>query len=244
MTTTTTTATDPAGEDYTSGEGLRALLNRLHDAGPGAWEDDPVAAELMIYAADKYTPLARKHGLDPWEAASAAFDVMRTRAAREADDPWAVVTHAVRITCIAEERGQGLLCSVHQARRPHVSCFHDPERLSERENTLSDYHPAFHVTDPHHHDNDEVDADVGEPASVTGAVEDAILLFMLLGWPEGTAARRSSTSAKASPGSGHAPAPMKRCAATGTPAPCSMSPLPPGRCCCGCCWAARLLATG
>jgi len=28
---------------------------------------------------------------------------------------------------------------------------------------------------------------VGEPASVTGAVEDAILLFMLLGWPEGTA---------------------------------------------------------
>lgn len=186
-TTTTTTATDPAGEDYTSGEGLRALLHRLYDAGPGAWEHDPVAAELMGYAAEKYTPLARKHGLDPWEAASAAFDVMRTRAAREADDPWAVVTHAVRITCIAEERGQGLLCSVHQARRPHVSCFHDPERLSERENTLSDYHPAFHVTDPHHHDNDEVDADVGEPASVTGAVEDAILLFMLLGWPEGTA---------------------------------------------------------
>ena len=110
---------------------------------------------------------------------------MRTRAAREADDPWAVVTHAVRITCIAEDRGQGLLCSVHQARRPHVSCFHDPERLSERENALSDYHPAFHVTDPHHHD--EVDADVDAPASVTGAVEDAILLFMLLGWPEGTA---------------------------------------------------------
>ncbi|MCK9913899.1 MULTISPECIES: hypothetical protein [Microbacterium] len=184
MTTTTTTATDPSGEDYTSREGLRTLLHRLHDAASGAWEHDPVAAELMTYAADKYAPLARKHGLDPWEAASAAFDVMRTRAAREADDPWAVVTHAVRITCIAEERGQGLLCSVHQARRPHVSCFHDPERLSERENTLSDYHPAFHVTDPHH---DDVEVDEGEPRSVTGAVEDAILLFMLLGWPEGTA---------------------------------------------------------
>ncbi len=76
---TTTTTTDPAGEDYTSGEGLRALLNRLHDAGPGAWERDPVAAELMTYAADKYTPLARKHGLDPWEAASAAFDASSLR---------------------------------------------------------------------------------------------------------------------------------------------------------------------
>ena len=107
---------------------------------------------------------------------------MRTRAAREADDPWAVVTHAVRITCIAEERGQGLLCSVHQARRPHVSCFHDPERLSERENTLSDYHPAFHVTDP-----DPLSTE--EPSSSTAcctagsAVEDASALFTLLGWP-------------------------------------------------------------
>lgn len=109
---------------------------------------------------------------------------MRTRAAREADDPWGVVTHAVRITCIAEERGQGLLCSVHQARRPHVSCLHDPERLSERENTLADYHPAFHVTDPHQDDSDD---ETDGPVLVTGAVEDAILLFMLLGWPEGTA---------------------------------------------------------
>ena len=29
MTSTTTTATDPAGEDFTSGEGLRALLSGL-----------------------------------------------------------------------------------------------------------------------------------------------------------------------------------------------------------------------
>lgn len=185
MTTTTTPDPDDRAEDYTSSEGLRALLHRLHNAGPGAWEHDPAAAGLMAFAAEKYTPLARKHGLDPWEAASAAFDVMRTRAAREADDPWGVVTHAVRITCIAEERGQGLLCSVHQARRPHVSCFHDPERLSERENTLSDYHPAFHITDPHYHDTDD---DAGDDrVSVAGAVEDTILLFTLLGWPEGTA---------------------------------------------------------
>ena len=189
--TTTATASEPSEpEDFTTSEGLRALLNRLHDAGPGAWEHDPAAAGVMEFAAQKYAPLARKHHLDPWEAASAAFDVMRTRAAREADDPWGVVTHAVRITCVAEERGQGLLCSTHQARRPHVSCFHDPERLSERENTLSDYHPAFHITDPHHdnHGDDSTDDEAGAvPTSVSAAVEDSILLFMLLGWPEGTA---------------------------------------------------------
>ena len=186
-TTTTTTATDPAGEDYTSGEGLRALLHRLHDAGPGAWEHDPVAAELMSYAAEKYTPLARKHGLDPWEAASAAFDVMRSKAARTADDPWAVVTHAVRITCIAEERGQGLLCSTAQARRKQFNTFHDPERLSDRETPLSDYHPAFHVTDDLPSDTEPDPHDLVGSAqacmSAMSAAEDAIALLCLLDWP-------------------------------------------------------------
>jgi hypothetical protein len=125
----TTRTTEHVPEDFTRSEGLRALLNRLYEGGPGAWQSDPVAADLMAYSADKYGALARKHGLDPWEAASAAFDVMRTKAARTANDPWGVVTHAVRITCIAEERGQGLLCSVHQARRPHISAFHDAELL-------------------------------------------------------------------------------------------------------------------
>ncbi|GAA1558427.1 hypothetical protein [Brevibacterium picturae] len=193
-----TTTAAAGGEDYTTGEGLRALLGRLHEEGPGAWRTDPTAARLMTYAADKYAALARKHGLDPWEAASAAFDVMRTRSAREAEDPWAVVTHAVRITCIAEKRGQGLLCSTHQARRPHYSVFHDAERLSDRENPLDDYHPAFHITDP---DPDE-DADPGDanpdegrrpagPAGVVtsaaGAVEDAIAFITVLGWPPQTA---------------------------------------------------------
>lgn len=176
-------------EDYRSSEGLRALLRRLHSAGRGAWEHDPVVAELMEFAAQKYAALAHKHRLDPWEAASAAFDVMRTKAARTADDPWAVITHAVRITCIAEERGQGLLCSTHQARRPRYSVFHDAERLSDRENVLSDYHPAFQVTDRHHDEDDAPEAvQEGEQATTaTSAVEDAITLLTLLGWPAGTA---------------------------------------------------------
>ena len=36
-----------AGEDFTTGEGLRALLNRLHEAGEGTWASDPLARELM-----------------------------------------------------------------------------------------------------------------------------------------------------------------------------------------------------
>jgi hypothetical protein len=75
--------------------------------------------------------------------------VTRTKSARTAEDTWAVVTHAVRITRIAEERGQGLLCPTHQARRPRSLVFHDAERLSDRENVFSDYHPAFQVTDAH-----------------------------------------------------------------------------------------------
>lgn len=182
-----------ASEDFTTSEGLRALLHRLHEADARSWREDPGARELMQYAAEKYEPLARKHGLDPWEAATAAFEVMRTRAVREAADPWAVITHAVRITCIFEQRAQGLLCSVHQARRPHISAVHDPERFSDRETPLTDYHPAFHIPDPHDDATDHSPADAntesaGATMSATAAVDDAVMLFTELGWP-GDAAR-------------------------------------------------------
>lgn len=172
---------------FEDSEALRALLNRLHEAGRGAWRTDPEAAALMRHAAQKYAALAKKHGLDPWEAASAAFEAMRGAATRRADDPWAVVTKAVKVTCIGEERGNGLLCSVHQARRPRYSVFHDAERFSDRENPLTDYHPAFHV-DPFA-DTDDVEEE-GRPepvADVTSAVEDTIALFCLLGWHPETA---------------------------------------------------------
>lgn len=197
MTTTTHDDHDGDEADFTTGEGLRALLTRLHEAGEGAWASDPVARELMAYAAQKYTPLARKHGLDPWEAASAAFDTMQYDSTRRADDPWAMVTHGVRITCIFEERAQGLLCSVHQARRPHVSAFHDPERFGDRDNPLTDYHPAFHVTDPSSADTEtDTRTDAGSGGSggsdqacmsAESASEDAIGLLCLLGWAPETA---------------------------------------------------------
>ncbi len=174
---------DGRGRGFENSERLRELLIRLDAEGPDAWRNDPVAAELMRHAADKYAALARKHGLDPWEAATAAFEAMRTASVRRADDPWAVITRAVQITCIAENRANGLLCSVHQARRPRYSSFHDAERFSDRENPLTDYHPAFRA-DPFT-DDDEDDTDEVEASGATGvesAVEDTIALLCWYGW--------------------------------------------------------------
>ncbi len=175
---------------FEDSEALRALLTRLHQAGRGAWRRDPEAAALMQHAADKYAALARKHGLDPWEAASAAFEAMRGAATRRADDPWAVVTRAVQVTCIGEERGNGLLCSVHQARRPKFSVFHDAERFSDRENPLPDYHPAFRF-DPFADDPDD-EPTPGEgmlerTMNVGSAVEDTIAFLTRVGWNPQTA---------------------------------------------------------
>ncbi len=180
-----------SGRGFEDSEVLRALLDRLSRAGRGAWRWDPEVAALMRHAAQKYAALAKKHGLDPWEAASAAFDAMRNPSVRRAADPWAVVTHAVRITCIAEERGQGLLCSTSRARRPHYSVFHDAERFSDRENELPGYHPAFQapaVDFPDDAEDDDECAASGEVCTgVESAVADTIALFTYLGWPAGTA---------------------------------------------------------
>ena len=175
-----------ARDRFEDSEALRALLNRLHDAGRDAWRTDPEAAALMRHAAQRYGALAKKHGLDPWEAASAAFEAMRGAATRRADDPWAVVTRAVKVTCVGEERGNGLLCSVQRARRPRYSVFHDAERFSDRENPLSDYHPAFHV-DPFTDTDEEPPDEAVTVVDVGSAVEDTIALLCLLGWRPDTA---------------------------------------------------------
>ncbi|GAA1996441.1 hypothetical protein [Microbacterium pumilum] len=169
----------PTKTTFKDPEGLRAVLERLSGAEAEGWQSDREVADLMRYAALRYAALARKHGLDPWEAAGFAFEAMRATSARRADDPWAIVTRAVQITCIAEERARGLLCSVHQARRPRYSVFHDAERFSDRENALPDYHPAFRVAPPDH--------DAPEPGgAINSAIEDAIALFALVGWPADT----------------------------------------------------------
>ncbi|WP_022883681.1 hypothetical protein [Glaciibacter superstes] len=185
--TTTSTQQGQRRQGFENSEGLRTLLTRLHAQGRGAWRADPEVTALMRHAAEKYAALAKKHGLDPWEAVSAAFDAMRAPSVRKADDPWAMVTRAVQVTCIAEERANGLLCSVHQARRPRFSVFHDAERFSDRENPLTDYHETFRITPFDDDDEEQADGFDGI-TSVESAVEDAIDLFTLMGW--------SSTSAR------------------------------------------------
>lgn len=168
-------------------EGLRALLVRLHDAGAGAWRHDREAAELMRFTAARYASLARKHGLEPDDAAVAAFEAMLNESTRRADDPWAVVTSAVRITMIAEERAHGLLTSTERARRPQFSIFHDATRFSDHEADLTDFHPAFRSPSADAVLEAEEDAEADTDVSAAGlAVECTVTLLTLLGWPPST----------------------------------------------------------
>lgn len=123
-------------------QGLRAVLTRLAAAGNDGWRDDPQAAALMRFAADRYASLARKHRQDPGDAAAAAFEAMRNPSTRLAEDPWAVVTVAVRVTLIAEERAEGMLTSCHRARRSAYLPFHDAQRLGDRDLDVADQPPA------------------------------------------------------------------------------------------------------
>jgi hypothetical protein len=109
---------DRAGalREFTTPEGLRALLDRLAGAGDEAWSTDPEATELLRFCADRYRDLARKYRLTEHDAAVAAFDVLRKDAVRRAENPWALVTTAVQRTLGAEARANQLLCSPNRAR--------------------------------------------------------------------------------------------------------------------------------
>ena len=177
-----------SGQEFETSEGLRLLLLDLAYAGPFAWEDRPEAAALMTYAMEKYGALARKHGLEPSDAAVAAFEAMRARATRLAEDPWAVITHAVQLTLIYESRAQGILCSAGQARKATGQGWHDAERFGDRESDLADYHPAFHV----HNDLTNLETVAGSdeeevPTNAYFALDEAVALFVASGWPPRTA---------------------------------------------------------
>lgn len=177
--------------DFTTTEGLRLMLVRLRYASDG-WSNDPEASDLMCYAMDKYRGLARKYGYEPAEAAIAAFEAMHTRAVRVADDPWAVVTRAVELTMIYDNRADGLLCSNQQARRDMDVERHDAQRFCDHETSLIDHHPAFAIPAP----QDEIDFeqlmaspyedddDDEEPTNAWFAVDDAVEVFVALHWPE------------------------------------------------------------
>ena len=72
--------------------------------------------------------------------------------------------------------------------RAHISAHHAPERFSDRETSLYEYHSAFQLTAPNLRDDAESSEDVN--ATVQAAVADATRLFVLPGWPTG----RSTTA--------------------------------------------------
>lgn len=170
---------EPSGLAFADPEGLRALLLRLHNAGRGAWRADAEAASLMRFAADRYASLARKYGFEPADAAVAAFEAMLNESTRTAKDPWAVVTVAVRITLIAENRAGGLLTSTERARRPQYSVFHDVERFSDRDNELLDYHPALQSPAA---DIPLTEAQDDQSRALR-AIDDTARILVALGWP-------------------------------------------------------------
>ncbi len=170
---------------FATTEGLRLLLLDLAYAGRRAWQTSPEAAELMTYTMDKYAGLAHKYGMEPTDAAAAAFEVMRMRSTRVADDPWAVVTHAVELTLIYESRAEGLLCSTGQARKTAGLDYHDAARFADRDSEIADYHPAFHfcakMADPYATKPAEPE---DEPTNAFFALADAVRFFEELRWPE------------------------------------------------------------
>jgi len=169
---------------FATAEGLRLLLLDLAYAGRRAWQTSSEAAELMTYTMDKYAGLAHKHGFEPSDAAVAAFEVMRMRSTRVAEDPWAVVTHAVELSLIYDSRAEGLLCSTGQARKTAGLDYHDAERFADRDSEIADYHPAFHffakMADPYAEKEDNVD---GEPTNAFFALDKVVEFFVDLGWP-------------------------------------------------------------
>lgn len=130
--------TQESPPEFATPEGLRALLIRLRDAGPGTWQRDPDAEALLRYCTVRYGALARRHRQTPDDAAAAAFEVLRGAATARADNPWAVVTFAVRRSLRAEERAEGLLCSEAKARKGISRDRHDVVRFGECEERMWD----------------------------------------------------------------------------------------------------------
>jgi len=177
---------------FTTPEGLRTVLIRLHERdsrGYWGWRQDPEAERLMAYTIRKYGSLARTHHCEPEDSAYAAFEAMRTRAVRCADDPWAVITRAVQVSLIAEERAAGLLCSNAKARRAEVMQHHDARRFGEDETGYLELLAQSRAPSPASPAPVAPPAKPGEarPTTTSEALNLVISMFVALGWPPNSA---------------------------------------------------------
>lgn len=166
----TSAAQHPSVPSFASAEGLRAVLNRLHDTGRGAWQGDPEARELLLFAVQKYRRLALKWHRDEADAGHAAFLAMVASNTRHADDPWAIVTTAVSRTLKAETRADRYMISTERARHPRKLTQEPPVRAGEYEEFVFD---ILHTAPAE---------DVGERSDESN-IKEAVRFLSALGWP-------------------------------------------------------------
>lgn len=169
MTSTFPARFDPA-PNFADSETLRELIATL--TATNTWRTSVVARQLMEFAIRKYTPVAKAWHRDPADAGYAAFLAFRAPTTVAANDPWAVVTQAVRLSMAAEEHGDRLLTSSEKARRPTKRPDSEPVRAGHYEDFLYDIHP---------HSEDH-----GQEDTVDQLVRTAGVFLVATGWPAKT----------------------------------------------------------
>ena len=164
---------DQTSPDFTTPEGLRQVLIDLNTH--NAWASSSVAAELMVYATAKYTPVARAWHRDPADAAYEAFIAMRQSTTVKADDPWAVVTRAVALGIAAEAHADRDMTSQDKARRPSKRPREEPVRAGHYEEFFYDVHP--HAT--------ELVGGAGrdDDGSADPVIRTVCVFLVVAGWP-------------------------------------------------------------
>jgi len=187
--------TEGVEPSFTTSDGLRRLIQRLNTeaAGPrprlgrtmepGARratlaelaarsELDRETAALFAYIVRRYAQLCRKWDRDPSDAALAAFEAMQGEYILGADDPWAIITVAVRSSVISEAQSEKLLISPDRARQGDTVDWDSPVRAGEHEEFLFGLAP---------------DRDSAEPESPTWAHIHRVLtkLFADFRWDPG-----------------------------------------------------------
>lgn len=155
------------GIDFTTPEGLRQVIAEL--TAHCAWSTSPVAAELMVYATTKYTPIAKAWHRDPADAAYEAFSAMITPSTLRAKDPWAVVTRSVALSIAAETLAERFLTSQDKARRPKRRPDADPVRAGDYEEFLYDIHPH--------------EPTAGTDDGIDRVVRTVSIFLVVTGWP-------------------------------------------------------------
>jgi hypothetical protein len=168
--TPTSAASQPP--DFTTSEGLRELLIELNEH--NAWASSPIAAELMVYVAGKYAPIAKAWHRDPADAAYEAFLAMRQPTTLRADDPWAVITRAVALGIAAEVHADRNMTSQDKARRPSKRPAEEPMRAGHYEEFFYDVHPHAH---PLHTTGED------EDRSVDRVIRATCVFLVLTDWP-------------------------------------------------------------